>query len=157
MVHFTLLLNKVRSFSVKEMFFVSVLFQKSIRLDSGAPLLLKSISYHLNRLKKLFAGAQEPFKWWRTLRGTFSWNLKKIFRTSIFSSTSEGLLLNTSKTRSSLLWSFIFSISHFSSLKAECTEVAVCSCFKIGVLKNFAIFTGKHLCWSIQPSGLQLY
>ena len=21
--------------------------------------------------------------------------------------------------------------------------------FKIGVLKNFAIFTGKHLCWSL--------
>ena len=34
--------------------------------------------------------------------------------------------------------------------------------FKIGVLKNFAIFTGKHLGWCLfliksRPSGLQLY
>ena len=33
---------------------------------------------------------------------------------------------------------------------------------KKGVLKNFAIFTGKHLCWSLyylsyRPEGLQLY
>ena len=74
---------------------------------------------------------------------------EKIFRTSIFLSTSEGLLLNIPETRSSLLWSFIFSISHFSSLETEYTEVAVRSCFKIGVLKNFAMFMGKHLCWSL--------
>ena len=34
--------------------------------------------------------------------------------------------------------------------------------FKIGVLKSFANFTGKHLCWSLflknlQAEGLQLY
>ena len=32
--------------------------------------------------------------------------------------------------------------------------------FKIGVLQNFAIFTGKHLCWSIfliNLQGLQIY
>ena len=34
--------------------------------------------------------------------------------------------------------------------------------FKIGVLKSFANFTGKHLCWSlffknVQAQGLQLY
>ena len=33
--------------------------------------------------------------------------------------------------------------------------------FKIGVLKNFAIFSGKHLCWSPflinKPEGLQRY
>ena len=37
--------------------------------------------------------------------------------------------------------------------------------FTIAVLKNFAIFTGKHLCWSLflikfqakRPEGLQLY
>ena len=74
---------------------------------------------------------------------------EKIFRTSIFLSTSEGLLLNIPETRSSLLWSFIFSISHFSSLETEYIEVAVRSCFKIGVLKNFAMFMGKHLCWSL--------
>ena len=34
--------------------------------------------------------------------------------------------------------------------------------FKVGFLKNFVVFTGKHLCWSIfklssRPEGLQLY
>ena len=34
--------------------------------------------------------------------------------------------------------------------------------FKIAVLKNFAVFRGKHLCWSLflinfRPLGLQLY
>ena len=28
--------------------------------------------------------------------------------------------------------------------------------FEKGVLKNFANFTGKHLCWSLRPEGLQL-
>ena len=27
--------------------------------------------------------------------------------------------------------------------------------FKIGVIKFFAIFTGKHLCWSLFPIKLQ--
>ena len=26
--------------------------------------------------------------------------------------------------------------------------------FKKGVIKNFAIFTGKHLCWSLSAYGL---
>ena len=39
---FYFVLISVRSFSLQEMFFVSVFFQKNIRLDSGAPLLLKS-------------------------------------------------------------------------------------------------------------------
>ena len=85
--------------------------------------------------------------------------LKK-FRTSIFLSTSEGLLLNIPDTKSSLLWIFIFSISHFSSLETMYKSSRLQLFFKIGVLKNFAIFTGKHLCWSlflIKPSGLQLY
>ena len=54
---------------------------------------------------------------------------EKIVRTSIFLSTSEGMLLNIAETRSLLLWSFIFSISHFSALETECTDAAVCSCF----------------------------
>ena len=29
------------------------------------------------------------------------------------------------------------------------TEAAVHMFFKIGVFKKFAIFTGKHLCWSL--------
>ena len=73
----------------------------------------------------------------------------KIFRTSIFLSTTEGLLLNIPETRSSLLWIFIFSISHFSSLETMYRSSRLQLFFKMGVLKNFAIFTGKHLCWSL--------
>ena len=73
----------------------------------------------------------------------------KIFRTSIFLSTTEGLLLNIPETRSSLLWIFIFSISHFSSLETMYRSSRLQLFFNMGVLKNFAIFTGKHLCWSL--------
>ena len=50
---------------------------------------------------------------------------EKIFRTSIFLSTSERLLLNITETRSLLLRSFIFSISDFSKFWSECTEAAI--------------------------------
>ena len=57
------------------MIFVSVSFQKSIRLDSGGLLLLKTISL----------GAQESFKYWQTLQDTlFSWNLKKCFKKKLY-------------------------------------------------------------------------
>ena len=144
MVHFTLLLNKVRSFSVKEMFFVSVLFQKSIRLDSGAPLLLKSISYHLNRLKKLFAGAQEPFKWWRTLRGTFSWNLKKYLGRASLKSCFWIFQKQVHRFYEAL---YILFLSFFIDNMFSSNGLQLF--FKIFVLKNFAIFTTKHLCWSV--------
>ena len=48
-----------------------------------------------------------------------------------------------------LLYDFIIS---FYQRKQPLTAVkaAVCRCsFKICVLKNFAIFTGKDLCWSL--------
>ena len=36
------------------------------------------------------------------------------------------------------------------------TKASVCRCsFKIGVLKTFAIFTGKDLCWSLFLTKLQ--
>ena len=44
------------------MVFCERIFQKGIRLDSGGPLLLRTISYHLNHQKYPFAGAQEPFQ-----------------------------------------------------------------------------------------------
>ena len=44
------------------MIFVSALFQKSIRLDSGGPLLLKSNILSLESLEVAFTGAQELFK-----------------------------------------------------------------------------------------------
>ena len=64
--------------------------------------------------------------------------------------------------------SFILDVS----LSSDCTSVEFEHCsnrnsrsqmfFKIGVLKNFEIFTGKHLCLSLflinlQALGLQLY
>ena len=52
--------------------------------------------------------------------------------------------------RSGILWKYEFKVrgSHWS-----------CS-VKVGVLKYFANFTGKHLCWSLfltEPSGLKLF
>ena len=57
---------------------MSVFFQKSIRLDSGGPLLLKSNILSLESLEIAIQrkGAQEPSKYGRTLRDTLSWNLK---------------------------------------------------------------------------------
>ena len=139
---------------------MNVFLQKSIRLDSGSPLLLKSISYHLNHRKYPFGGAQKPFFKCGELSEIHFLGFVKTFRTSIFLSISEGLLLNIPETRSSLLWIFIFSISHFSSLETMYRSSRLQLFFNMGVLKNFAIFTGKHLCWSlflIKPSGLQLY
>ena len=71
--HFTYLIF----FFIKDVFLRTHFFQKSIQLDSGNPLLLKSNILSLSSLKQPFTGAQESFKWWRTLRDTFSSNLKK--------------------------------------------------------------------------------
>ena len=71
---------------------MGVFVQKSIRLDSGGPWLLKSNILSSHRKNYPFTGYQKPFKWWRTLRDIFSWNLKKIFRTSFFLRTSQDLL-----------------------------------------------------------------
>ena len=132
---------------MRDVFLWAYFFKIASDWIQGVRYYYKAISYHPNHQKQLFAGAQKPFKSWQTLRDTFSWNLKKIFRTSIFLSTSEGLLLNIPETRSSLLWSFIFFISHFSSLTLSWRRLL--SFFEIGVLKNFTLFTGKHLCWSL--------
>ena len=42
---------------------------------------------------------------------------------------------------------FIYHYFHFESIKfrSSCSQMS----FKIDVLKNFVIFTGKHLCWSL--------
>ena len=71
---------------------------------------------------------------------------------------------NFSKSRT---LSHVFPMSFGKIFRAAFlqTEAAVCrsSClFKIGVLKNFTKFTGKHLCQSLffnkmKDSGLQLY
>ena len=37
-----------------------------------------------------------------------------------------------------------------SYIPSKCRNSRLQVFFKIDVLKNFAIFTGKHLCWSLQ-------
>ena len=124
-------------------------FKKSIRLDSGGPLLLKS-----NILS-----SESPeiaiYRCSRTLKGGEFYEIhflecEKIFTTSIFLSTSERLLLIIPETRPSLLW--IIAFFHFSLLKFRnrmYRSSRLKLIFKIGNLKNFAIFTGKQLCWSL--------
>ena len=69
--------------------------------------------------------------------------LEKIFRTSIFLNTSEGLLLNIPERASTLLWIFHFSLLYFRDRMSRSSSLQLF--FKIGVVKNFAIFTGKYL------------
>ena len=48
----------------------------------------------------------------------------------------------------------LFAIEVISSDRSSHSQII----FEISVLKYFAIFTGKHLCWSLwKPEGLQLY
>ena len=72
---------------------------------------------------------------------------EKISGSSIFLTTSEGLLLNIPQTRSSLLWIIVnFSLFYFRDNVQKQLFAAV---FKVDVLKNFDIFSGNHLCWSL--------
>ena len=52
------------------------------------------------------------------------------------------------------VWELLFDKKVFQS---SCSQIFL----KLGALKNFANFTGKHLCWNVfffwRPSGLQLY
>ena len=73
---------------------------------------------------------------------------EKIFRISIFLSISEGFLINIP----SLLEIFHFPLLQFRDrmfrmfqFRSSCLQLF----FKIGYPKIFAIFTGKHLCWSL--------
>ena len=95
------------------MIFVSVFFQESIRLDSGGPLLLKS---NILSLESLEVESLESQVLKNLLNSGKLYEIyiflefEKMFRTSIFLSTSEGLLLNIPETRSSVLWIFHFSL-----------------------------------------------
>ena len=51
-----------------------------------------------------------------------------------------------------------FFCTHFYSFlgkdfRSSCSQMF----FKIGALKNFAVFTGKHLCWSLFLMKLQAF
>ena len=85
------------------MFFMSVLFQKSIQLDSGGPVLLKR---NILSLESLEVASQRCSRTFQTVANFMRYiflGFEKIFRTNIFLSTSEGLLLNIPETRLSLL------------------------------------------------------
>ena len=81
------------------MFFVSVYFQKSIGLDSGGPLLLKSNISSLESLEVAIHRCSRTFYMVANFTRYIFLEFKKIFRTNIFVSTSEVLLLNISETR----------------------------------------------------------
>ena len=96
------------------MFFVSVIFQKTIRLDSGGPLLLKS-SILLSELPEVAIHRRSrTFKVVANVTRYISLEFEKNLRTIIFLSTPEGLLLNIPETR---LFAFMkFYTFHFSLL-----------------------------------------
>ena len=52
------------------------------------------------------------------------------------------------------MFSFCFSYNEFLK-KLQCFRSSRSQMLKIGVLKNFVVFTGKHLCWSLIPIKLQ--
>ena len=68
-------------------------------------------------------------------------------------------ILPTSLLKKNLTYSSIFKVHFMKSFAAAKASLVFmnnrCRCcrsqmfFKIGVLKNFAAFTGKHLCWSL--------
>ena len=111
--HLTLLMRSFSLFSLWEMFFVSVFFSREHPIGFRVSVIIEK-QYLIVRIARSsqFTGAQEPFKWKRTLQDTFFFNLKKYIGlvSSIFLSTSEGLLLNIPETRPSLLWIFHFSL-----------------------------------------------
>ena len=121
--HFTL---SIRRFS-KEMFFERIFFKGASDWIQGVRL-LKSNTYRQNRQKYPFTGAQEPIKWWRTIRERFAWNLKKYLGLVSFWAPLKGCFWNKQQKQGHRFYEF--SISHFPSLETECTEAAVCRCFQ---------------------------
>ena len=104
----------------------------------------------------------------------FTVNFVKFLRTPFLQNTSERLLLNVGYWSKSISWKYF--MFHEMTLKLyfmKCLERNISQCilpfkrifnlvwigiswssrsqmfFKIGVLKNCAIFTEKHLCWTL--------
>ena len=88
------------------MFFCERIFSKEHPIGFRGSVIIEK-QYLIVRIVRYskFTRAQEPFKLKRTLQDAFSLNLKKYIGlvSSIFLSTSEGLLLNIPETRPSLL------------------------------------------------------
>ena len=128
--HFTLLLNQI-FFFIRDIFWECIFSKEHPIGFRGSVIIEKQYSYHLNCQKYSFTGTQEPFKWWRTLRDTFSWKLKKKYLGLVsFWAPLKGCSWIFKKQGHCFYESSLFfSISHFSSLETECTKAAVCSCF----------------------------
>ena len=118
----------VRSFLYKKCFLWAYFFKRAFDWIHGVRYMEKHI-LSSEPPEVAFCRCSRTFSMVANFTRYILLEFEKIFRTSIFLSTSEGLLLNILGTRSWLLWSFIYSISHFSSLETECTEAAICSCF----------------------------
>ena len=76
--------------------------------------------------------------------------------------TTPTSLLKKNFTYSSIFKAYF--MKDFAAAKASLVFIKnICSSscslifFKIGVLKNFAMFTGKHLCWSLFSLKLQVF
>ena len=151
--HFTLLLNQIFFFIGGGPFLWEHLFQRASDWIQVVRGYWKAISYHLNRKNYPFTGYQKPFKWWRTLRDIFSWNLKKIFRTSFFLRTSQDLLPANEYSRNKVIvfmnHRFFFHLSLLYFRDRMYRSRSLLLFFKIGVLKNLATFTGKNQCWGL--------
>ena len=87
-----------------------------------------------------------PIYWWWTLRETSPCNLKKYLGLVSFWPPLKGCFWIFQEQGHRFYESSFFSISRFSIL--ETVQQSFAAVFKIGVLKNFKIFIGKHLCWS---------
>ena len=132
--NFALLLNHI-FFFVKEIFLCECIFSKEHPIGfMGSAIIEKQYcmiwiarSSHSHVLKNLLNGGKRY-----EIHFLGIW--KKIFRTSIFWSTSVGLLLNIPETGSSLLWSFVFHFSFLWFRDRMYKSSRLQLLFKIGVL-----------------------
>ena len=128
---------------LKRCFFVSIFFQKSIQSDLGGPLLLK-ISILLPELPEVAIHRYSRTFEMEANKIHFLLEFEKIFMTSIFLSTSEGLFLNVPEIKV-----ITFMNSPFLTSLVQRQKVQKQLFFKIDVPKNFTILTVKHICRNI--------
>ena len=70
-------------------------------------------------------------------------SLKSCLRTVYQHYTGKFLVFASGISRQCCIW--LFSCEKITISRSSRSQML----FKIGVLKNFALFTGKHLCWSL--------
>ena len=91
----------------------------------------------------------------------FSCEFGKIFKNTILQNTSGRLLLAKERwlqvKRSTKTYRILILIKPGNKIKKHHRSTRPQMFFKTGVLKNFANFTGKHLCWSLFLIKLQVF